>query len=145
MLNKTGFKELGEYPFSSDLKRMSVVYQLPEGQQSAYMAYMKGAVELIMDACVSVQLKDKIMDLNDQLKAEWMKNVDAMASQGLRVLALASKAMNTFEPDEERSNIEKDMTLLGIVGLYDPPRKFCVFGERTCSYSDRTGVKGSDR
>ncbi|KAI5776350.1 putative sodium P-type ATPase [Geopyxis carbonaria] len=129
---------IAEYPFDSDVKRMAVVYRETGGNpEKGYKewAFMKGAVERVLDACTHIQLKDAKIPLDEEWTRTVLKNMEALASQGLRVLALASKEWT--DPVEDwgnhpRSDVEKDMTLYGLVGLYDPPRPETAGAVKEC-------------
>ncbi len=83
---------VGETPFDSVRKRMSV-------KRADGVLYVKGAVDLLLPLCVS--------GTEDAVAA----NLE-LASRGIRVIAVA-----VGHGDEER-----DLTLLGLIGLADPPR-----------------------
>ena len=108
-LQEKGWQQIAEFPFDSELKRMSVIF---ENNGEKYV-FMKGAVERVLDACPDYA--------NDEDKRRvLLKNMEALASQGLRVLALGSR--RTEDVPENRLEVECDIQLLGLVGLYDPPR-----------------------
>jgi P-type Na+/K+ transporter len=119
-----GWKLVTEYPFSSDVKKMSVVFE--ETATKKRFGMTKGAVERILDSCVKVDLEGngELVDLTSDFKESVLANMEALASQGLRVLALASKPWDgaTDTSDETRALIENELVLRGLVGLYDPPR-----------------------
>lgn len=122
--------QVAEYPFDSDVKRMSVVYRehggAGDGAGHREWAFMKGAVERVLDACTHIQLKDARLPLDEAWTGAVMGNMEAMASQGLRVLALASKEWVDDHVEDwgshPRADVERAMTLHGLIGLYDPPR-----------------------
>ena len=108
-LQEKGWTQVAEFPFDSELKRMSVIFE-HEGKK---FVFMKGAVERVVDACPEYA--------NDEEKKRiLLKNMECLASQGLRVLALGLRPIDSA-PDD-RADVEKDIKLLGLVGLYDPPR-----------------------
>jgi P-type Na+/K+ transporter len=108
-LQEKGWTQLAEFPFDSELKRMSVIFE----NGGKKFVFMKGAVERVVDACPEYA--------NDEEKRRiLMKNMESLASQGLRVLAVGSRPIDSVL--EDRADIEKDINLLGLVGLYDPPR-----------------------
>lgn len=117
-----------EFPFDSEVKRMAVVFrQFSSAEEKGYQdwAFMKGAVERVIDACSYVQLAEGQMPLTDDIREDVLKNMEALASQGLRVLALAYRPWSTIIEDWSdypRAEVEGDMCLLGLIGLYDPPR-----------------------
>ncbi|KAL1868834.1 potassium/sodium eff [Paecilomyces lecythidis] len=114
-----GWKQLAEYPFDSTVKRMSVIYK-KDGEDKA-VVFTKGAVERIIDLCTTVGTGTHQQDMTSEMKEQVLEQMSFLADQGLRVLAIAQKPA----PDGEsipRDEIESDLTLLGLAGLYDPPR-----------------------
>ncbi|KAK9423739.1 putative Sodium transport ATPase 5 [Seiridium unicorne] len=113
-----------EYPFSSDVKKMSVIFQ-QKGDDTKY-AFSKGAVERVLEACVAVDMdgRGQTTSLTNEIKQEVLANMESLASLGLRVLALASKAYDgpTGTSDEDREQVESNLTFRGLIGLFDPPR-----------------------
>jgi len=115
-----------EIPFDSERKRMTTIYRGPEG----LVAYVKGAPDMILPACSHWLTTDGVQSLagNDRVRVQ--ATIDALASTGLRLLALASRTPDgeaelgaTPGPTElSASLIETDLTLIGLVGLMDPPR-----------------------
>lgn len=130
---KPTWTQTAEFPFDSDVKRMSVIYKDVEGGKE--WAFMKGAVERVIDACTHIQMKDSAVPLDEEMQRIVIKNMEALASQGLRVLALASKEWTQTVADwstQPRADIEKNMTLYGLVGLYDPPRPETAQAVKDC-------------
>jgi magnesium-transporting ATPase (P-type) len=71
--------------------------------------------------------------------------MDEFANQGQRVLAIASKKWDGDFPeqhgsnvDDMRANVESGLMLLGLVGIYDPPRDETKGAIRECS---EAGIK----
>ncbi|BFZ57104.1 P-type ATPase [Savitreella phatthalungensis] len=120
------WKEIAEYPFDSDVKRMSVVYRHEDSGES--FVFSKGAVERVLSCCDNMASgADATENITEDVEARILKNMEALASQGLRVLALARRAVNSAEEDFSsgdvpRDQVECNLTLLGLVGIYDPPR-----------------------
>ncbi|KAK2736485.1 Na+ ATPase [Myotisia sp. PD_48] len=118
-----GWRELTEYPFDSSVKRMSVVFQRKE--EEGTLVFTKGAVERILDLCTSVGYGEYNEPMTPEMKEKILEQMGFLAEQGLRVLAIARKPgpknvdRNAEIPREE---IENDLALLGLAGLYDPPR-----------------------
>ena len=130
-LIEQGYEQLAEYPFSSELKRKAVILRRPilgdtkQGTPASCVALLKGAVERVLDACVSIQIPgeskgDRAFEAADH--EEIIGHVDRMAESGLRVLALAGREWEADTESVERGEVEKDMVFLGLVGIYDPPR-----------------------
>ena len=135
---------IAEYPFDSDMKRMTMVYrETDDCAKKGYneWAFMKGAVERVLGLCTQVQLKDGKVTLNEGWTQIVLSNTEALASQGLRVLALASREWNDPVKDwgtQPREKVENDMTLYGLIGLYDPPRPESPGAVKECHQADIT-------
>ncbi|OJD23654.1 potassium/sodium efflux P-type ATPase, fungal-type [Blastomyces percursus] len=118
-----GWKQLAEYPFDSSVKRMTVIYR--HNGDPGTIVFTKGAVERILDLCTTVGMGDKEEPMTPKLKEDILEQMDFLAGQGLRVLGIARKpGPGEVDPHSQipREEIEKDLTLLGLAGLYDPPR-----------------------
>lgn len=133
-----------EFPFDSDVKKMSVIFTKITQQEERSMVFTKGAVERIIDACTSViweQGSDPV-PLTEDHRREILKNMEALAKLGLRVLALANKPYisdNVLLEDSDlnREDVEKDLCFLGLIGLYDPPRPETAGAIESCN---RAGI-----
>ena len=81
--------DLVEFPFDSDVKRMSVIMKHSTGN----FTFTKGAVERVMENCTSYLTNDEegAQEVTEDFRTEILQNMEALASLGLRVLALASK------------------------------------------------------
>lgn len=138
-LESQGWTQLAEYPFDSSIKRMTVVYQMAD--QPSTMIFTKGAVERVIELCNSVGTGENRDDMNDKMKSDVLEKMTALANQGLRVMAIAMRKMSTeanFNSQDSREAIEKDLTLLGLAGLYDPPRLETKDAVQSCT---EAGIK----
>ncbi|KAF3050909.1 Na+ ATPase [Didymella keratinophila] len=130
------WKQLAEFPFDSDVKKMSVIFE--EASSSKKMVFTKGAVERVIYSCDTYYNGegDDAANLDDDIREEILANMEALASYGLRVLALASKdydgPLPTKGEDLDRKNIEEKLVFRGLVGLYDPPRPETAGSVRQC-------------
>ena len=128
------WSQIAEYPFDSSVKRMAVTYSNNESGES--YAMMKGAVERVLESCTSAQTSEGKIDFDEEFEKRVLENMEALASQGLRVLALAHRKLSQAEKDlaeeMERADVESNMTFLGLVGLYDPPRPETAGAVRKC-------------
>ncbi|KEF61366.1 potassium/sodium efflux P-type ATPase, fungal-type [Exophiala aquamarina CBS 119918] len=113
---------LMEYPFSSDVKKMSVVFQQKGSDHK--LAFTKGAVERVIESCTTIDLEgtNEPTELTSDIEERILANMESLASQGLRVLAMASKPYDGATDSDARPKVESDLTFRGLVGLYDPPR-----------------------
>ncbi|GAA6016833.1 hypothetical protein JCM10207_003267 [Rhodosporidiobolus poonsookiae] len=125
--------QIKEFPFDSDVKRMSVIYARKRDEKQ--FVFMKGAVERILDACTHIQMEDGPVELNDATREKVLANVEALAEQGLRVLGLAAKSwhgQSGSSGEPERAEVEDSLCLQGLTGLYDPPRPETQGAVRMC-------------
>ncbi|OKL59981.1 hypothetical protein UA08_04800 [Talaromyces atroroseus] len=117
-----GWKEIAEYPFDSAIKRMSVIYSKGSDEP---VIFVKGAVERIIDLCTSVGIENHQEEMTSDMKDEILQQMRTLADQGLRVLAIARRPVPTgYQKGDElhREAVEEELNLLGLAGLYDPPR-----------------------
>ena len=117
-----------EIPFSSERKRMTTVHRMQDGR---VLAFMKGAPEIVLERCTQVQQGTGAVALNSEVHGELLRANEAMANDALRVLAVAYKVV----PDSEiyrEEDVESDLTLLGLIGMMDPPREEAVEAVRVC-------------
>ncbi|KAL8807131.1 MAG: hypothetical protein Q9200_004786 [Gallowayella weberi] len=128
-----GWTQLAEYPFDSSIKRMSVIYQ--KRQTDSVYIFCKGAVERVIDLCSTIGTGANQRQVTDEVKAEVLDQMNRLAQQGLRVMAIAQRQHTTYNSKTEiaRDAIEKDLTLLGLAGLYDPPRLETKDAVRECA------------
>lgn len=129
------YSEIAELPFDSDVKRMSVI--MKENATDQLVAYTKGAVERVIDACISYCPQDtaETTPMTEEFKQEIIRNMEVFAGMGLRVLALASKPYDLplKKGDEiDRTTVECDLVFRGLIGLYDPPRPESAPAVRQC-------------
>ncbi|GJC78604.1 sodium transport ATPase 5 [Colletotrichum liriopes] len=132
---KSEWRDVAELPFDSNVKRMSVVIRNKDG---SHQALTKGAVKRVIKSCSTYtpDASRKLVD-SDGFRDEIIQNIQALASLGLRVLALASKPMaGKVKVDPEtgvnRASIECDLIFRGLVSLYDPPRPKSAPAVRQC-------------
>lgn len=121
------YPRLATFEFSRDRKSMSVLVQ--NGQQKKLL--VKGAPESIIERCTATLVgKDgKRVPMNDKLRDILLKEVVEYGNRGLRVIALASiddvssnPLIQTAKTTAEYAKLEQNLTLLGLVGMLDPPR-----------------------
>ncbi|KAK5077937.1 P-type ATPase [Lithohypha guttulata] len=120
--DNAAWKLITEYPFSSDVKKMSVIFQQKGSEK--LLAFSKGAVERVLEACINIDLQGngELEELTKDVQEDILGNMEALASEGLRVLAFASKTHDGPTGQEDRNEVEKGLTFRGLIGLFDPPR-----------------------
>jgi len=113
-----------ELPFDAERKRMTTIHRDPD---HGFVAYTKGAPERVLERCT--RSDGNVLD--DDANAALLQLAERMASDGLRVLALAQREWPAL-PVGDADAIERDLTLLGLVGLLDPPRAEAFGATDTC-------------
>ena len=90
---------------------MTTVHRDPDG---GIVAFTKGAAEVVVG--LSIAVDDAMASLDEVRQAS-----EQMAADGLRVIGLAMRRLSAL-PEELTEDVERDLTLLGLVGIMDPPR-----------------------
>jgi calcium-translocating P-type ATPase len=105
-----------EFHFDPALKRMSTI----DSDGGRLWVNAKGAPEAILGLCNRIVTTQGPTALDDDRLAAVQGAVDSYADDGLRVLAVARREVE--EKPSTREDAERDLTLLGLVAMYDPPR-----------------------
>jgi potassium/sodium efflux P-type ATPase len=130
------WKTLVEFPFDSDVKKMSVI--LENTDTEALQVFTKGAVERVLQSCSSFYATSDSTgetEMTDDHRDRILNIMEDFASQGLRVLALASRVAPShlnYEKELDRNQVECDLTFRGLIGLYDPPRAESASSVKEC-------------
>ncbi|KZV90278.1 potassium/sodium eff, partial [Exidia glandulosa HHB12029] len=122
-LVNAGWKHVEEYPFDSDIKRMSVIFEEPGTGQIHVFA--KGAVERVLNVCVTYGQGPSAHPMTENDKAYIHDRMNALANEGLRLLAVAYRKVDGTAADWDncdRADVEKEWTFIGLAAIYDPPR-----------------------
>ncbi|KAL8706187.1 MAG: hypothetical protein Q9201_000765 [Fulgogasparrea decipioides] len=129
------WRSIAEFPFDSEVKKMSAVYQDVHKQEMHI--FTKGAVERVVGSCTSIYLcNEGATQMTDDIREDIISNMEALAVLGLRVLAFASKPLEEHikpKSDPDRNDLEIDLIFRGLVGLYDPPRPESAPSVRKCT------------
>lgn len=119
------YPRIDEVPFDFDRKRLSTLHRTPKG----LILYTKGALEMLLPHCRQVQIGMEPQPLTPELKEKFLQAQDAMAEDGLRILAFAHRTVSEgYDP----LHLEDDLILSGLVGLDDPPRPEVPEAIRKC-------------
>jgi potassium/sodium efflux P-type ATPase len=134
------WKCLAEFPFDSDVKRMSVIYERIRNNNDKWV-FTKGALERVLPLCthhLDADGKD-VEGVTDELRRHIDSCVGALASQGLRVLTMASRKWTRGDIENyahlDRRDVEQNLTFLGLIGLYDPPRIESAGAVEACGHA----------
>ena len=110
---------VGEAPFDSGRKMMSVVVETLDGK---FEQYTKGAPDVVLGLCTKIYEDGAVVPLTDARREELVAANKAMADQALRVLALASRSYDAKPSDFSPEALECDLTFCGLSGMIDPER-----------------------
>ncbi|KAI5282039.1 hypothetical protein KEM54_003011, partial [Ascosphaera aggregata] len=127
------------YEFSRDRKSMSVLVN--DGSKQKLL--VKGAPESILDRCTHVLAGShgKRIPLTPQLSSTILSQVAAYGSKGHRLIAIANipevptakeTLLHTATTSADYASIEQDLTLVGLVGMLDPPRPEVAASVKAC-------------
>ncbi|KFG69694.1 carbonate dehydratase [Microvirga sp. BSC39] len=118
---------LDEIPFDAQHRFMASLHRLPEG---GAVIYVKGAPERVIAMCGGEQSSSGELPLDVD---RWMAQADAAARQGQRVLGIAARRLPRV-PSEPLTfaDVEGGLTMLGLLGLIDPPRDEALAAVREC-------------
>ena len=126
------FVRIAEIPFDSDRKCMTTLHHLPPllwGDDGGVISITKGAIDVLIEKSETI------------LTSEGFKAIDAgeiyrinekMAAKGLRVLGIAMRKWDALPGLLSADNVETGLTVLGLVGMMDPPREDVKEAIRFC-------------
>ncbi len=131
---------VGEFPFSSERKRMSVICRVEQVETGVsplsdvdpiishlvnshgYLMFTKGSPELILARCTQLYVGNSTIPLTQNQRDEILAENDRMASNGLRVLGFAYKPLAEIPSQGSDETSEQELVWLGLVGMLDAPR-----------------------
>jgi P-type Ca2+ transporter type 2C len=119
---------LEEIPFSSERKRMTTIHRFEDGR---VLAILKGAPELVLEACDRVREGGTDAALSAPTRARVLEANETMAGDALRVLGFAYREVREGT-DVMPETIETRMVFLGLAGMIDPPREEVKAAIQTC-------------
>jgi cation-transporting ATPase F len=118
---------LDSIPFESEFQYMATLHRLgPE----EHCIYVKGSVEALLPRCRSqMGSQGEIQPLEEE---RIRQQVEALARQGLRVLAFAQKPVSSSQTRVDHPDLEGDLVFLGLQGMIDPPRPEAIAAVHSC-------------
>lgn len=116
------YPRLAELPFDSDRKLMSSVHRI----DGKYTVIVKGAFDVMASRCIhgNLSLAKKV--------------TEQMSADALRVLAISCKEIDHLPQNPSPEELEDGLTLMGLVGMIDPPRPEAKVAVATCR---KAGIK----
>lgn len=110
---------VGEAPFDSGRKMMSVVVEEADG---TFEQYTKGGPDVVLSRCTHMYDKGEIVPMTDERREQILAANKSMADQALRVLALSSRTYTEKPSDFSPEALEHDLVFCGLSGMIDPVR-----------------------
>jgi len=124
------------FRFDPKLRLMSTVDERADG---GITVHAKGAPEEVLERSTMIGGPYDHVPLEDAHRAEVSEVLERWASQGLRVLAVARRRLpDGSEPPVRREDAERELCLLGLVALFDPPRPEVAAAVARCH---RAGIR----
>lgn len=137
---------VAEVPFSPERKRMTTVHQMAcdpslipdelasvcDGNPTRYVAFSKGAVDTLLELSTTVWVGGKPQPLNQQWRERMAAANDGLAENGMRVIGMAFRCLDSLPSPMEVNNVEREMTFVGMFGLIDSPRQEAASAVATC-------------
>ncbi len=127
------YPRIAEIPFTSERKMMTTVHEV-DGEK---YAYSKGAIEILLEKSSFILENGEVKKLDEEKKKEILRINEKLASQGLRILAMAYKKLPS-EQKEFDEKIEKDLIFVGFQAMIDPPREDAIEANKKCQ---KAGIK----
>jgi Ca2+-transporting ATPase len=127
------YPRLAEVPFDSERKRMSTIHPVPEdagegalqpwvGGLGPYIAYVKGAPDIILGLCNRVLEDSHEWPLDEGRRQRILEINAALASNALRVLGVAYRSLSEIPENPTPEAVERDLVFMGLAGMIDPAR-----------------------
>jgi Ca2+-transporting ATPase len=130
------YQRTAEIPFESDRKLMTTFHKvsnelLVTGNELknkdsslvtrySLLSFTKGAIDVLIDRADSILTSDGVKPID---REEILRANERMSADGLRVLGIAMREWQLLPDDMSHENVEKGLTIIGLVGMMDPPRE----------------------
>ena len=111
---------VAEVPFDSTRKIMSTIHQLEDGN---YLVAAKGAPDMLLEKATHIEEHGQVRPMTQEDRDTLARLNKEMATQALRVLAIAYKYIDQVPETMDSESVEFDFVFAGLVGMIDPERK----------------------
>ncbi len=116
---ETEFLFVDEIPFDSDRKKMTIIRKHGE----KVLAFVKGAPDVLIADCINTYENGNVRKLTHEDRLHIAKANDQLASQAMRVLAIAYRDLDKVGEKFDAKLTETQLTFAGLVAMIDPPRE----------------------
>ncbi|MFZ5916258.1 MAG: cation-translocating P-type ATPase [Chloroflexota bacterium] len=114
------YPRLEEVPFDSTRKRMTTIH--PDPRYGGFVAYVKGAPDLLLELCSKVIEDGDERPLTAEKRRHILTTNESLASNALRVLGVAYRPLKALPQAAVAEELERDLTFIGLIGMIDPAR-----------------------
>ncbi len=114
-------------PFDTEHRYMAVLHHGHEGNG---LIHVKGAPEIVLSMCVDQRAADMGTEPLD--RAHWHDMLESLASEGQRVIAVATRHVAPAHTVLNTSDLDGELTWIGLIGLIDPPRPEAIEAVAEC-------------
>ncbi|WP_409292166.1 cation-translocating P-type ATPase [Peribacillus sp. SCS-37] len=126
---KAQFTIVKEFPFDSSRKMMSMIVKDENGRT---FVVAKGAPDVLISKCESILWSEKQHRLTGEFSGKVKEAVEGLAGQALRTIAIGFRQLSSNSIILEESEAEKDLVMIGLQGMMDPPRPEVKEAVREC-------------
>ncbi|MCC6802758.1 MAG: cation-translocating P-type ATPase [Anaerolineae bacterium] len=118
---------VAELPFSSERKAMTTIHAVKNNDTRAlfcdcdFISITKGAPDRLLEWAAQEHMPAGAQPLTPARRETWQQEIDELAKKGLRVLGVAYRPLEAV-PAEVTPEVERDLVLLGLIGILDPAR-----------------------
>jgi magnesium-transporting ATPase (P-type) len=115
------FHRQAEVPFSSERRLMTSI-EADASREGRLSIVTKGAADVLIGRCTRERVAGADEALTGERRAEILAEVDRLAADALRTLAVAYRPLEVSDLPEPDESVERELVFAGIVGMIDPPR-----------------------
>jgi len=122
---RRAYPRVAEVPFDSEYKLMATFHEMESDGRPVVRCFVKGAPDVLLARSTHARGADGSRVSLDDARDRVLAENDRLAGEGLRVLAVAARDLDPgdFRPDGGLLGEVRDLTLLALVGIVDPPRR----------------------
>jgi Ca2+-transporting ATPase len=144
------FPRVAEVPFDSVRKRMTTLHRTPQAKADLppslipvwerrarpdlppYLAVTKGAIDSLLEITTEVWVDGRAEPFDENWRQRLKAAHDKLAANGMRILAVGIRPLESAPPKNVDENEERELILVGLIGLMDPPRPEVKAAIETC-------------